>query len=155
MVKNWRELGVNDLDFILSYGENKHIKNRYKIIFINIFIFYYGNLGKMANAGYKDWKTLPRVGKHTAEIFIEMINNVAGTKKEVVKQWNSCDTPPTHSDPVLAIVDLARPQDEILRKAWGKPRLRIVRHANEMWFHDLPWTDVLKITHWSELQEMP
>ena len=71
------------------------------------------------------------------------------------RPWNSCDTPPTHSDPVLAIVDLARPQDEILRKAWGKPRLRIVRYANEMWFHDLPWTDVLKITHWSELKEMP
>jgi len=71
------------------------------------------------------------------------------------RPWNSVNTPPTHNNPVLAVVDLARPQDEILRKAWGKPRLRIVRYANEMWFHDLPWTDVLKITHWSELQEMP
>jgi len=71
------------------------------------------------------------------------------------RPWNSVNTPPTHNNPVLAVVDLARPQDEILRKAWGKPRLRIVRCANEMWFNDLPWTDVLKITHWSELPEMP
>ena len=106
----------------------------------------------MANAGYKDWKTLPRVGKHTAEIFIEMINNVAGTKKEVVKQWNSGDTPPTHSDPVLVVVDLARPQDEILRKTWFKPKIKIASYRDGKWDHQ---GDVLKITHWSELPEMP
>ena len=150
MVENWRELSVNDIEFILSYGENKHIENRYKMIFKRIFLNEYKTLGKMADAGYTYWKTLPGVGKRTADIFIEMINNMA--EEEVVKQWNSCDTPPTHNNPVLAVVDLARPQDEILRKTWFKPKIKIASYRDGKWDHQ---GDVLKITHWSELPEMP
>ena len=68
------------------------------------------------------------------------------------RPWNSVNTPPTHNDPVLAVVDLARPQDEILRKAWGKPKIKIASYRDSKWDHQ---GDVLKITHWSELQEMP
>ena len=68
------------------------------------------------------------------------------------RPWNSGDTPPTHSDPVLAIVDLARPQDEILRKTWFKPKIKIASYRDGKWDHQ---SDVLKITHWRELPEMP
>ena len=68
------------------------------------------------------------------------------------RPWNSVNTPPTHNNPVLAVVDLARPQDEILRKAWGKPKIKIASYRDGKWDHE---GDVLKITHWSELQKMP
>jgi len=68
------------------------------------------------------------------------------------RPWNSVNTPPTHNNPVLAVVDLARPQDEILRKTWFKPKIKIASYRDGKWDHQ---GDVLKITHWSELPEMP
>ena len=68
------------------------------------------------------------------------------------RPWNSVNTPPPHNNPVLAVVDLARPQDEILRKTWFKPKIKIASYRDGKWDHQ---GDVLKITHWSELPEMP
>jgi len=113
------------------------------------------------------WKYLSQENKKAARLAMMLTGKFLNAVQErsifeaieeiyrLDRPWNSGDNPPTHSNPVLVVVDLARPQDEILRKAWGKPRLRTARYANEMWIHDLPWSDVLKITHWRELPEMP
>ena len=72
--------------------------------------------------------------------------------------WRTSDTPPTHSNPVLVVVDLAGPQDEILRETLLKPMIKIARWQNGHWIRDgsnFQWGSVVKITHWRELPEMP
>jgi hypothetical protein len=71
--------------------------------------------------------------------------------------WHNGDTPPPHSNPVLVVIDLARPQDEILRKTWPKSRIKMAWWQDGKWTQDgsyLQWSDVFKITHWRELPEI-
>ena len=77
---NWRNYTRDDIDLIFMHPENQWEERVYKVRLDNYLYYNEKTLGQMVDVGPAVWCKEPNIGRKTANIFMSIINNLAGEK---------------------------------------------------------------------------